>query len=174
MSYIVPPRFWGRRSVWDKGIGACELRCCREVFKEYQRLQETTLRLVRSTPKVIASMEGDPRDIAVQDNTAGHQQLGKVDLVNPFLDVCFEIDAAVKEEPNRFRGVHVIFGVELPEIELPDTQLAIVLGQLPFLIAERQAKLNHLEHVHICANGCILVCTRSLELANGFDHHTCT
>jgi hypothetical protein len=119
-------------------------------------------------------MECDPRDVAVQDNTTGHHQLGKVDLINSLLDVCFEVDAAVKEEPDRFRGVHVIFRVELPKIELPDAQLAIVLGQLPLLVAEREAELNHLEHVHIRTNGRILVCARSFELADWFDHHACT
>lgn len=71
-------------------------------------------------------MESDPHDVRIENDTTGHQELCKSSLIDPACYVGLEVNAAVHQQFDRLRRIHVLVEVKLSEIELPHASFITV------------------------------------------------
>lgn len=122
---------------------------------------------LKKVAEIIATMEGNPLDVIVENYTRGHEELSKVDRINATFSVLFEIDPAIMQELNGIAGKDVSIDVELAEVELPDAADTIVAGRkVAVLIGKGKTELDHVQHVHVSFKRGVVEIGGGLEASN--------
>lgn len=92
--------------------------------------------------EIIATVEGDPSNVLIQDDPRRHEQLCEAVRVHAPFAVLLEIDATLAQQLDGIGGVSILPDVEFPEIELPHAvSIRAAVWEVAVFIRKRQPQL---------------------------------